>query len=66
MDMISGDVLDEATELFHAALDKYVNSLMHGREGDWVDGSAEAVVEALLLDGWRLPESESQSARAMP
>lgn len=56
MDLISDDALDRATEAFHAALDRHVHDYIHGRAGDWVDGSAEAVVEALLIDGWKPPE----------
>lgn len=55
MNVISEDVIDQAIEAFHVALDRHVDDFIHGRDGDWVDGSVEAVVEALLLDGWQPP-----------
>lgn len=62
MDMISGDVLDQATEAFHTALSRHVNDYIHGRDGDWVDGNVEAIVEALLMDGWKLPDPAASTS----
>lgn len=55
MRVISDNVLDDATEAFHSALDKHVDRDIHGRDGDWVDGDAGEIVEALLQDGWKPP-----------
>jgi hypothetical protein len=55
MIFFSDDVLDAGTEAFHAALDRHLPGDMHGRDGNWVDGEVEAIVEALLMDGWRFP-----------
>lgn len=60
--LISDEVIDRAAEAFHAAMDRHIDSDMHGRDGDWVDGSVEAIVEALLMDGWKPPEPAARDA----
>ena len=51
--------LRQAVEAFHAALDAGPSWMRssHGREGDWVDAPAEAVVDALLAAGWTPPRA---------
>lgn len=50
------DELEAALQRFHDALDVVPYSI-HGRDGDWVDGSGEAIVEALLKAGWKPPDA---------
>lgn len=48
------DETDAIVEAFHDALDA-IHYSGHGREHDWIDGSAEGVVHALLTAGWTPP-----------
>ena len=53
--------LDRAIELFHLALDAGPDvhrAAAHGRAGDWVDGSVDWIVEALLAAGWKPPSAD--------
>jgi hypothetical protein len=51
---------ERAVTAFHDALDMQENTRScHGWEGDWVDGSADAIVEALLAAGWTPPRRQS-------
>lgn len=55
--MIPDETIDRAVTAFHDAIDAHIDDApeIHSREGDWVDASAEAVAEALLLNGWTPP-----------
>lgn len=53
--------IEWVTEQLHVALDAVPYSI-HGRDGDWVDGGAEAVAAALVAGGWTPPTREHAAA----